>query len=201
MKNYTLKSDNQIKRLYLGGLSAPAISAELKVSLNKVYSSLKRNNIRRRTASIQNKIRFENKPLSFKLKDNLKQPERDLLIAASMLYYGEGAKTQSTVDFANSDPKALVLFIKFLREICRVDESRLRFYLYCFENQNPGELIKFWSRKLKANDGSFTRPYIRKDTGELKRKMPYGVLHIRYSDKKLLERILFLIERITNELS
>jgi hypothetical protein len=118
-----------------------------------------------------------------------------------MLYFGEGAKTQNTVDFANSDIDALGIFLKFLRTICRVEENRLRFYLYCFKNQNPKKLIKFWSRRLKIKPGSFTKPYVRQDRAVLSRIMPYGVLHVRYSDKKLLQRILLLIKEITQELS
>lgn len=201
MRNNTLKTDNIIKELYQSNLSAPVISRKLRLPLNQIYSSLKRNRVERRKASIQNKIRFENKKLSFNFKKDLKLVEQKLLIAALMLYYGEGAKTQNTVDFANSDPKTLALFMKFLRDICRVDESRLRLYLYCFEGQNLNNLIKFWTEKLKVSKSSFTKPYIRKDSRHLKRVMPYGVLHIRYSDKKLLQRILFLIDQVTNELS
>ncbi len=148
-----------------------------------------------------NRIRFESSPLSYDFKSELTTTERELLVAALMLYFGEGAKTQTTVDLANSDPKVLKIFIKFLRDICRVDESRLRFYLYCFREQDPEALIRFWSECLKVSPKSFTKPYIRETRADLKRIMPYGVLHVRYSDKRLLRQIMFLIEKITGELS
>lgn len=198
MKN---SRDLKIKRMYEKAFSAPFIAKTLNLPLHSIYYSLKNQNVLRRTTAEQNKIRFENKPLSYKIKPNLTQHEKALKIAALMLYYGEGAKTQQTVDFANSDPAALALFLKFMLNICGVDKNRLRFYLYCFRGQNASKLIRFWSNKLNAPVDQFTKPYIRPDRTDLSRTMPFGVLHIRYSDKKLLEQILFFIKEITTQLS
>lgn len=130
------------------------------------------------------------------LKKILTVPKKELLIAAVMLYFGEGAKSGTTVDFANSDPATLKIFINFLRKICRIDEKRLRLYLYCFSNQNPGELISFWSKTLDVRIRNFTKPYIRKVGENLRRTMTRGVLHIRYSDKRLLRKILSLKDEL-----
>jgi hypothetical protein len=193
--------DERIRLMYEQSISAPAIAFELGVTLSTVYRSLKRQSIVRRTATEQNRIRFENKSSSYNFRKILTEKEKHLVIAALMLYYGEGAKTQRTVDFANSEPNAVALFLRFLREICRVDKNRLRFYLYCFEGQEPKSLMRFWVRKLKVNPKHFTKPYIRKNRFGIGRIMPYGVLHIRYSDKKLLQHILNLIDQIAIELS
>lgn len=48
---------------------------------------------------------FERKVPSFRFRDNLSIKEYNLLVAAVMLYYREGAKTGVTVDLANSDEK------------------------------------------------------------------------------------------------
>ena len=199
MNTVLTKADQQIRLLYAKEFSAPVIASKLDISLNRVYRSLRKQKIQRRSPSEQNRIRFDNSPLSFRFKQHLNSRERELLIATTMLYYGEGAKNGSTVDFANSDPRTLTLFLKFLRIICRVDETRLRFYLYCFENQNATNLINFWTQHLKVKNDSFTKPYVRKNNGDLKRVMPYGALHIRYSDKRLLHKILSLINEIANQ--
>ncbi len=185
--------EKEVVDLYLQNFSGLDISNKLGIHIRQVYRILDKNKIQRRLTSEQNRIKFLNKKPSFEIKDNLSVWERELLIAAVMLYYGEGAKTGTTVDLANSDPGILKLFLKFLREICGVDTSRLRFYLYCFSDQNPVELIRFWSRELTVSRNNFTKPYIRKIQQEKpRRRMPYGVLHIRYSDKKLLTKILEL---------
>ena len=97
-----------------------------------------------------------------------------------MLYYGEGAKTGKTVDFANSDSVMLQIFLKFLIDICGINKQKLRFYLYCFSDQNTHELIRFWCKTLKVKKSYFTKPYIRKASKSLRRTMQHGVLHIRY---------------------
>lgn len=192
--------DEQVKTLYLNELSAPQISKRLNVSLKRIYNSLKRQKIPRRTPVFQNKITFKNKPLSFRFKTDLSVKEGNLLIAALMLYMGEGTKNGPTVDFVNSDIRILRVFIKFLREICVVDERKIRIYLYCFSDQNPQELIDFWSEQLSVDQSQFTKPYIRTCYGKNTRRMSHGVVHIRYNDKRLLEKILNLCEELSYKL-
>lgn len=107
----------------------------------------------------------------------------------TMLYWCEGYKTEqsSTVDFANSDPHMIAVFVRFLRTVCGVNEARLRVYLYQYSNQDTDTLIRFWSRITGIPTTQFTKPYVRTGFREDKKdKMPHGLIHIRYHDKKLL---------------
>jgi hypothetical protein len=192
----------KIIALYRSGESAPRIADTAKIGLHTVYRALKKGQVQRRTQSEQNAIRFLQSAKSYQTIRNLTAKEQRLKIAALMLYWGEGAKTGNTVDLANSSLPALKLFLKFLREICQVKENKLRFYLYCFKENNPAQLISYWSQALKVNKSQFTKPYIRETrTEQMSRVMPHGVLHIRYSDKKLLTEILANSETILNELT
>ena len=112
------------------------------------------------------------------------------------LYWGEGAKSleAGVVDIANSDPAILKIFLRFLREIIGVEERRLRVYLYCFADQDVGALIGFWSEELGIPETQFTKPYVRDRFVSAKRRMPYGVAHVRYNEKRLLIHILSEIE-------
>jgi len=129
------------------------------------------------------------------LKQDLSFQEEKLKIAGIMLYWTEGSKPNPTnrirtVDFANSNPRMIRLFLRFLRQICGIDESRLRLYLYCYANQNPETLKRYWHRVTNIPLTQFTKPYIREDfLPEKSGKMRYGLVHIRYSDKKLLLQI------------
>lgn len=199
-KKITKKQELLVKKFYGDGMMGVEISTRLKISLKQVYSSLRRQKIPRKTLWEQNKILFARKPPSFSFKENLSIKERELLIAAIMLYYGEGAKTNVTVDFANSDFRTVKLFLKFLKKICRVDEKRLRFYLYCFSDQDSEDLISYWSSQLNAERNQFTKPYVRSTLNRGNRSMPYGVIHIRYSDKKLLQKILSLCDELVSTL-
>ncbi len=65
--------------------------------------------------------------------------------------------------------------------------TKLRVYLYCYENQNVPVLINYWSSVCHISQEQFTKPYIRKDFNLVQtRKMKFGMIHIRYNDKKLL---------------
>ncbi len=196
MKLITQNQENKVSVLYCKGNSGLKIAKKLGLSLNQVYDALKRNAIPRRNST----LRLLYSPLSFRFREHLSFQEKQLLTAAIMLYLGEGAKTETTVDLANSNPGVLKIFITFLRKICQIDETKLRLYLYCFSNQNIDDLKKFWSKELNVSANNFTKPYIRKNDGTKKRIMPWGVVHIRYSDKRLLEKILFLCSDLSKSL-
>ncbi len=112
-----------------------------------------------------------------------------------MLYWAEGAKytpdmRSAVIDFVNSDPRMVKLFLNFLRIICGVDEKRLRVLLYCYANQDIEFLKKYWYKVTEINFKQFTKPYVREDfLPEKSGKMRYGLVHIRYYDKKLLIQI------------
>ena len=177
------------------------IADEFHVSLDAVVYFMRRNGLPRRGFKETNKINFSKKSLSFSLPKKLSNDELMLKILGTVLYWGEGYKTEKSagVDFANSDPRMVAVFINFLRKIYNIDEKRLRGYIYCYSNQKYFEIIKFWSKITKIPTNQFTKPYIRKDFLSSKaEKMTYGLVHVRYADKKLLNIIRDDIEKLKN---
>ena len=90
------------------------------------------------------------------------------------------------------------VFLKFLRRVCRIDEKRLRVFMYCYGDQNIENLLKYWHNVTGILLNQFTKPYIRKDFQKDSRKMQYGLVHIRYADKKLLMQINKWIKEYTS---
>lgn len=182
-----------IRKLYCDqSLSAKEVAESLGETTDAVYYFLRRNLIPRRSAREQNALRFARKPLSFKIKSNLSNFDTKLFVAGVALYWAEGSKWkgEKSVDFANSDSQMVVVFVRFLRQICGVNEARLRCYIYCYQNQNIEEIVRYWSELTNIPDKQFTKPYVRKDFKLSKSgKMPYGLIHIRYSDKRLLDKM------------
>lgn len=198
------KIQNKIEYLYNNKLfSMKEVANKLGISIWAVVYQMRKANIKRRDRFEVQKVRFENKKPSFNMKKVLNNKEKQLKIIASMLYWAEGVKKGVTfVDFVNSDTNMVVLFLKALREVYRIDKSKLRVLLYCYKNQNPKELINYWSKKLKIDQSQFTKPYIRenydpKNIGRMK----YGVVHLRYSDKKLLMKIMGEVDIIVDRLN
>lgn len=187
----------QIRKLYyVDKLSVQDVADKLKVSIDAVVYFMRKNCLKRRKSSESNSIKFNRCAPSFKLKKIKGKKIEILKVIGVMLYWGEGYKVgKHTVDFANSDENMIKLFLNFLRNVCGVDEKRLRVYLYCYANQNIPRCVNFWSKVTKISKKQFTKPYIRKDYKDDKiGKMPYGMIHVRYSDKKLLEIIKNWIE-------
>ncbi len=107
-----------------------------------------------------------------------------------MLYMAEGTKRGGVVDFTNSDSRLIAVFLAFLRRICGISESRLRAHLYAYADQDLEQLHRFWSEHTGIPRGQFIKPYVRSLTPNVShRKMALGLLHVRYSDTRLLELI------------
>jgi len=188
-------SKNLVEKLYSKEkLSTIEIAKKLKTTTWTVMGFMTRNNIPRRTFKEASKISFENKPLTFFLKKGLSAKDKKLKMAGVFLYWAEGAKLNGknncTVDFANSNPEMIKIFVKFLRDICRVNEKKLRVYLYCYSNQDIESIKDFWYKLTNIPKSQFSKPYVRNDfLPEKSGKMKYGLAHIRYADKKLLVKI------------
>lgn len=190
---------NKVKELYYTKkFSMKAIGNELGVSLDCVAYFMRKNNLKRRTLKEEQKLRFENKKPSFKVKKDNKNT-LELKVIGAMLYWGEGYKGDSKnpsklIDFTNSDVDMVLLFLKFLRNTYALDERKFRVLLYCYSNQNISDIIDFWSDCTEIPKSQFTKPYIRKDFKIGSRQMKYGLVHIRYNDKKLLLEIKEMID-------
>ncbi len=184
--------------LYASGLSAQRIAEHFNISLHASTYALRKAGVTFRTPSHTRRIQFEAKPLSFSILKSLSREQELLKQAAVMLYWAEGHKAGGgRVDFANSDPRMVLLFRKFLTEICGVHEPKIRCFLYCHEGQDSDSLIAFWSTLLSIPPTQFTKPYVKPGKpGVRGPRMQYGLVHLRYCDTKLLQQLLLWIEEL-----
>lgn len=174
------------------------------VSTDAILYAMRKYNIPRRSFKEASKKSFENKKMTFKRRNIKGQKKITTEIILAMLYWGEGFKGHkdsnlATVDFANSDPEMIRMYIKAFRAIYKFDENKLRVLLYCYSNQNIPSLISFWSKLTRIPKSQFTKPYVRRDFRKNVRVMKYGLIHIRYSDKKLLIDIKNLIDYVKSK--
>ena len=186
-----LKELEEIRRLYQDEqLNFHEVAARMGVGPWRVYRLMRQHRIPRRRGSEQNYVTYKHKPKFF-LKQTLTAEEEQLRVAGTMLYLAEGAKRRGVIDFTNSDPRLIIVFLSFLRRICGVSESRLRAALYAYADQDIQQLHTFWLERTGIPLSQFTKPYVRPLTPNVsKRKMSQGLLHIRYSDRRLLQLIL-----------
>lgn len=193
-----------VRDLYLNKkLCIREVAQKLHVSPDAVENFIRRHGLPKRSRKEAQHAKYYNKPLSFK-KQELNTPYlRELAAIGTMLYWAEGYKgdeSNGTVDFANSDPLMIEIFLKFLHSIYRPDKARLRVYLYCYSDQDIPKLVQFWSKLTCIPKHQFLKPYVRTDFKKDGRKMEYGMIHVRYHDKKLLLDIKSMIKSYVSRL-
>ena len=184
-------------------LSMQQIADKLQVSSSGVRHHLVKNGVDRRSLSEAifslNATRFGKK--AFKLKKILTVKDRELLIAGTMLYWGEGAKKGGTVNFVNSNPEMIIIFLRFLRRICGISEDRLKALIHLYPDHNEEDLKIFWSTITEIPNKRFYRSFVHVGkVGTYKRRSQYGTLALSYADKRLLNTILVWIDEYKSKL-
>ncbi len=112
-----------------------------------------------------------------------------------MLYWGEGSKTSNEVGFSNSNPEMIKVFLLFLRQICGVEERRIKPMIHMYTDQDKNFLEEFWAGATGIDKNNFYRTYVHEGKrGTYKNKSKYGTLGMGYADKKLLKLILDWID-------
>ena len=67
-------------------------------------------------------------------------------IAAAMLYLGEGAKSEGSFAFANSNPQVIRCWMYLLRTSFKIDESKFHLQIMSRFDQDEDELGQYWTK-------------------------------------------------------
>lgn len=107
--------------------------------------------------------------------------KRELFLIGAVLYWAEGTKEKegtpgSGIQFTNSDPKMLKIFLLWLRSVCMIEEEKIHFQVYLHETNNSRvrEVVGYWSKRLNVTEDRLSKIYYkrnkvltnRKNTGE-----------------------------------
>lgn len=123
--------------------------------------------------------------------------ERDLLVAGTALYAGEGAKRDGYVIFANSSPGMILLFCTWLRAYFDVDESRLRVRLYLHQDLDLEVATDAWSELTGIPASQFQRPYRAVVDPTMRRnRHQLGCASVRYACATTHRRVMGLVEAL-----
>lgn len=125
--------------------------------------------------------------------------EREKWLFGIALYWAEGTKPKShrpsvRVEFANSDPLMVKLYLEWLIDIVRIDPSRIKFGLYIHENKRSEieKEKKFWSEIIGFPMNSFNYIYFKDHNPKTKRKNQgneyHGMLRIMVTKSTDLNR-------------
>jgi len=177
----------QLKRLYNKGLSMMEIATKVGISNSGVKYLAEKYNIPRRSRSEANYLKYNPAGNPFKIKKLKTKKDIELFNLGIGLFLGEGTKKNKfNVAFANSDQQILKLFLKFLREICGVEERKIKAALNIFNDVDGEEAVNFWSKMTKIPVNRFNTITIRKSKGgTYKNKSRWGTLTIYIPNVKL----------------
>ena len=185
------------KNLKLPGYTQKLLEEKMRIAREH---NLFENN-RRRTQAIQ----IENQGIKQTAANEIKPLSKyELTLIGAALYWGEGWKrgTTHSVELANSDPDMITLYLRFLREILRVPEEKLRVSIQVHPNINTRSSINFWSKVTGISRERFriTRQISRASKGKRPRNLlPYGTLRLSVCSRPKFFQIKGWIDGLTQQ--
>ncbi|MCP3998876.1 MAG: hypothetical protein GY722_27985 [bacterium] len=102
-----------------------------------------------------------------------------LFVAGVVLYWAEGSKTRNDLVLANTDPRALRLFIGWTRDYL---DHRAEFVLslHLHEGNDETTAKRYWREATTLTDARFTRTFIKPaGRGHRKNSLIHGVCRVR----------------------
>lgn len=103
-------------------------------------------------------------------------------VAAAMLYLGEGAKGESSFQFANSNPQIIRYWMYLLRTNFDIDEAKFRLRVLYRADQDVAELQQYWSNITGVRHYTKSQPDSRTEGIPTQRLSYKGVCVISYHD-------------------
>ena len=202
-----LEEQDEARRLRATGMTMPDIASRLGVSRSSVSLwtrdvPVERAPRRLATTSGPNRLQRAKEAEVAHLRAEGRRriatlSDRDLLIAGTMLYAGEGCKTPGAVTLVNSDPRLIALHLSWLRSCFEIDEGRLRVRLYLHDGLDLDRAVTFWTEVTGIPVGQFTKPHRAvADAGIRHNKHPYGCATVRYSCSRTHRAVMGLIDAL-----
>jgi hypothetical protein len=128
-----------------------------------------------------------------------------LRISGLVAYLCEGTKLRKdnrykntylyVIEFTNSDPNLMKLFIKFMRQNLDIDENKIKCQVAIYDDINTKEIEKFWSNYLEIPICNFNKTIIFKPKNLGDKLNLRGTCKLRYYDKKTFFKLNELIVR------
>ena len=189
------------------GLTYPEIMQRLKISKGSLnhwlrdipYMPTENTREKRRIASINSGMVLHKRKIQ-RVTQIAEEAKREiqylkfneLKLLGIMAYWTEGSKTDdSLVQFTNSDPSFIKFSLKWLREICEVQEQKLRLRIRVHSDLDSEKVKNYWSEITNIPISQFhkTTTKISGSNGKGKNKLKYGIATITVCDTNLHYRI------------
>ena len=149
------------------------------------------------------KIENENKEAYFEGQNSIKSiSKRELLLIGATLYWGEGTKSEKnsvSLSFSNSDPYMIAIYLKFIREILKVPEEKIRAGIHIYPSISPQKARNFWSKETNLPENRFYIVTQISRASQNKRpfnSLPYGTIVVKVNSRKQFYKVKGMIRGI-----
>ena len=125
----------------------------------------------------------------------------DIQTIGAVLYWCEGSKREKDcrVEFVNSDPRMISVFMRYLRSK-NVNEARIRIRMAIHTQDDEMECKDYWKKVTSLTDSHFISTVVKRPSFT-SNPLPYGTVTIRYNSLQLLRQIKKEISDIAEEIS
>lgn len=138
---------------------------------------------------------------------------RDLKVIGAILYWAEGYKRLKiregkermghTISFVNADEIMVRTFLKFLKEILHVPDSKIRLCMRLYEHINEETALQQWIKVTGFPKENFHKTtYLVSIASKRKRphnRLPYGTLQVEVCDTQKFHHLMGLIEGVKKQ--
>ena len=178
---------DKLRKLYCDRqLSMMEVANEFGTTHAKVYYWLRKYGIPRRSWSDSAYVKQNPKGDPFTIPENFSCHQQELLKAGLLLYWAEGNKGKDAIRLANLDSRMLILFLKFLREVCRVDEERIYVYVRVQKEFSLDDARQYWVNILRLPVSHiYVYPHTDKRSKLIQQKSRHGIATLEFHSTKL----------------
>jgi transposase-like protein len=197
MKKWDASVKTRARELRLEGYSFGQLTQELGVAKSTLHSWIR--GLKRPVKFTRlDRIRWAKEIQIALIRTEVQNEMAQLKITAELnksvlcaLYWAEGSKNRGMLNFANTDPRLMKLFITLLRQCYVLDERKFRVRLYLHWYHKERKVKLFWSSLLNIPLSQFNKTYWKKRSKEhVFRKNIGGICFLRYNSDHLREQVI-----------
>ncbi len=112
-------------------------------------------------------------------------------LVASISYECEGGKSNfGVLEFTNSDPVLVGIFLSALRKSFDLDESKFRVVMHLHSYHNESKEKLFWSKVTSIPGSKFTKTFNKKESGLNIKEGYRGCVQVKYFDVSIKRTLL-----------
>lgn len=131
---------------------------------------------------------------------------KELKLAGGLIYMCEGTKLRQdprykntfiyAIEFTNSNPKLVFLFVKFMRKILKIELNKIKGQLFIYPDLDEKKVKEIWSNRTSIPIEQFQKIIMLKTKVSKFKPNPLGTFKVRYSSKEKFLKLQDIIDDI-----